>query len=99
MGAGYVGILAVELYFPENASLKGKRKHVRSAKAQLQNRFGAAVAEVSHHDLWQRAGLTVACVARGHTELQELLDGAERYLAGQEWELIRADRKVVVVDE
>jgi uncharacterized protein YlxP (DUF503 family) len=99
MGAGYVGILSVELYFPENGSLKGKRKYVKSAKAQLQNRFGASVAEVDHHDLWQRAGLTVACVARGHTELQELLDGAERYLAGQEWELIRADREVVTVDD
>jgi uncharacterized protein YlxP (DUF503 family) len=99
MGAGYVGILSVELYFPENGSLKGKRKHVQSAKAQLQNRFGASVAEVAHHDLWQRAGLTVACVARGHKELQELLDGAERYLAGQEWELVRTDREVVAVDE
>ena len=73
MGAGYVGILAVELHFPEAGALKGKRKHVKSAKAQLQNRFGASVAEVDHHDLWQRAGLTVACVARGHKELQELL--------------------------
>ena len=89
----------MELYFPENGSLKGKRKHVKSAKAQLQNRFGAAVAEVAHHDLWQRAGLTVACVARGQRELHELLDGAERYLAGQEWELIRADREIVVIHD
>ena len=98
MGAGYVGILSVELYFPENGSLKGKRRHVQSAKAQLQLRFGAAVAEVDHHDLWQRARLTVACVARGHRELQELLDGAERYLASQEWELVRAEREVVGLD-
>ena len=48
--AGYVGILSVELHFPEAGSLKGKRKHVLSAKAQLQNRFGASVAEVDHHD-------------------------------------------------
>jgi uncharacterized protein YlxP (DUF503 family) len=99
MGAGYVGILAVELYFPDNGSLKGKRRHVKSAKAQLHNRFGASVAEVEHHDLWQRAGLTVACVACGHRELQELLDGAERYLAAQEWELVRTEREVVAVGE
>lgn len=98
MGAGYVGILSVELHFPESGSLKGKRKYVQSAKAQLQNRFGASVAEVEHHDLWQRAGLAVACVARGHKELQELLDGAERYLAAQEWELVRTEREVVAVD-
>jgi uncharacterized protein YlxP (DUF503 family) len=98
VGGGYVGILSVELHFPESGSLKGKRKHVKSAKAQLQNRFGASVAEVEHHDLWQRAGLTVACVARGHRELQELLDGAERYLAAQEWELVLAEREVVAVE-
>ena len=93
--SGYVGILSVELHFPENGSLKGKRRQVKSAKAQLQQRFGAAVAEVEHHDLWQRAGLTVALVARGHRELHELLDGAERYLGSQEWELMRAEREVV----
>jgi hypothetical protein len=93
---GYVGILCVELHFPENGSLKGKRKHVKSAKAQLHDRFGASVAEVDHHDLWQRAGLTVACTARGHRELQELLDAVERYLGSQEFELMRAEREVVV---
>ena len=99
MGAGYVGILSVELHFPEAGSLKGKRKYVKSAKAQLQQRFGAAVAEVDHHELWQRSRLTLACVARGHRELQELLDAAERYLAGQEWELVRVEREVVDPDD
>ena len=99
MSAGYIGILSVELHFPTAGSLKGKRKYVKSAKAQLQQRFGASVAEVDHHDLWQRARLTVACVARGHNELQQLLDGAERYLAGQEWELVRVDRETVSLDD
>ena len=99
MGAGYVGILTVELHFPESGSLKGKRKYVKSAKAQLQNRFGAAVAEVDHHDLWQRSRLTVACVAREHNEAAQLLEEAVRYLNGQEYELVRADREVVAPDE
>ena len=95
MGAGYVGILSVELHFPEAGSLKGKRKHVSSAKAQLQNRFGVSVAEVDHHDLWQRARLTVACVTREHNEAERLLEQAVRYLNGQEYELVRAEREVV----
>src|SRR5438309_10734416 len=99
MSPGYVGILSVELHFPEAGSLKGKRKYVKSAKAQLQQRFGASVAEVDHHDLWQRARLTVACVARGHSELEQLLDGAERYLHGQEWELVRVEREIWSPDE
>jgi uncharacterized protein len=95
MGAGYVGILTVELHFPEAGSLKAKRKFVKSAKAQLQNRFGAAVAEVDHHELWQRSRLTLACVARDHREAEQLLEEAVRYLNGQEYELVRAEREVV----
>jgi uncharacterized protein len=95
VASGFVGILCVELHFPEAGSLKGKRKYVKAAKAQLQNRFGAAVAEVDHHELWQRARLTVSCVARESRELDELLDGAERWLGGQEWELVRVERAVV----
>ena len=98
MGAGYVGILSVELHFPEAGSLKGKRKHVKSAKAQLQNRFGASVAEVDHHELWQRARLTLSCVTRDYREAERLLDEAERYLSGQEFELVRAERDVVTLD-
>jgi len=99
MGAGYVAILSVELHFPESGSLKGKRKHVKSAKAQLHERFGASVAEVDHHELWQRSALTVACAAREHRELQELLDAVVRYLGSQDYELLRTDREVVVPGE
>jgi uncharacterized protein YlxP (DUF503 family) len=98
MTSGYVGILSFELHFPENHSLKGKRKELLSVKAQLQRRFGAAVAEVDHHEVWQRAGLTLACVARGHNELLGLLDGAERYLAGQAFELGSVERQIVTFE-
>src|SRR5436305_14568704 len=99
MGGGYVGILSFELHFPEAGSLKGKRKYVKSAKAQLQNRFGASVAEVDHHDLWQRARLTVSCVAREYREAERLLDDAERYLSGQDFDLVRVERHVATIDQ
>lgn len=99
MGAGFVGIVTVELHFPEAGSLKGKRKFVKSAKAQLQNRFGAAVAEVDHHDLWQRSRLTLACVAREHREVETLLEEAVRYLNGQEYELVRIEREVMAAGD
>ena len=99
MGSGYVGILSAELRFPDNHSLKGKRKELLSVKAQLTRRFSASVAEVDHHDVWQRARLTMACVAREHRELQEPLDGAERYLASQGFELASVQREVVSPDD
>jgi uncharacterized protein len=99
VGSGYVGILSVELHFPGNHSLKGKRKDLLSVKAQLQRRFGLSAAEVDHHDVWQRSRLTLACVTRERAELTRLLDGAERYLGGQAFELGRVEREVVKVGD
>jgi uncharacterized protein YlxP (DUF503 family) len=97
--SGYVAILTAELHFPDAASLKGKRHYVRSAKDNLRNRFGAAVAEVDHHDLWQRATLTVACVARTAHDAEELAAGAERWLASGDGVLTRCERLLVAPDD
>jgi uncharacterized protein YlxP (DUF503 family) len=99
MGSGYIGVLSVELHFPENGSLKGKRKELHSLKAQLQRRFGASVAEVDHHELWQRAGMTLSCVGRRYRDAEELLAGAERYLVGRGFEVSVLTREVVTLDE
>jgi uncharacterized protein YlxP (DUF503 family) len=95
MASGWVGILTCELHFPEAHSLKEKRMLLRSAKAQLERRVGASVAEVDHHDVWQRARITAACVTREHHEAERLLDEAERWLRGQEWEVALLDRFLV----
>ncbi|MGH3001581.1 MAG: DUF503 domain-containing protein [Gaiellaceae bacterium] len=99
MGSGFVAILTAELHFPEASSLKGKRHHLRSAKDSLRSRFGAAVAEVDHHDLWQRSTLTVAVVGRSARDAGELADGAERWLASGDWVLVRSDRLLVSPDD
>ena len=97
--AGYVGILSVELHFPESHSLKGKRRELHSLKAQLARRFGASVAEVDHHDVWQRSRITLACVAREQRAVLELLDGAERYVYGRGFDVLVVERQVVTLDE
>ena len=99
MHSGYVGILSAELHLPGNGSLKGKRKELLPVKAQLQRRFGASVAEVDHHELWQRARLTIACVSRTSRDVEELLDGVHRFLAGQPFELGTVERDVVTLED
>ena len=98
MSSGFVGILTCELHFPGSHSLKEKRHFLRSAKARLQN-MGAAVAEVDHHDVWQRSRLTLSLVAREYREVERLLDEAERYLRSQDWELGAVERQVVDPDD
>jgi len=76
----YVCILQVDLHFPDNGSLKGKRRELSSLKAQLHRRFGAAVAETAHHELWQRSELTAALVGNGITDLGNRAAAVERYV-------------------
>src|SRR5919199_6109100 len=79
----FVYLVEIELHFPENGSLKGKRKELVSLKAQLQRRFGASVAETAHQDLWQRAGLTAAIVGRDACSAEAAAAALERYVLGR----------------
>jgi uncharacterized protein len=76
----FVCLLEIHLHFPDNGSLKGKRKELSALKAQLQRRFGAAVAETDHHDLWQRSQLTAALVGREARALGDRAAALERYV-------------------
>lgn len=76
----FICLLEIHLHFPDNGSLKGKRKELSSLKVQLQRRFGAAVAETDHHDLWQRSELTAALVGREARGLRDRAAAVERYV-------------------
>jgi uncharacterized protein len=76
----FLTLLEIHLHFPDTGSLKGKRKELSSLKAQLQRRFGAAVAETDHHDLWQRATLTAVLVGREAGPLRDRAASVERYV-------------------
>ncbi len=99
MATGFIGIYSFELHFPQSHSLKDKRMILRSVKAQLVNRVSCSIAEVDHHDVWQRTRLTLACVTREAGEAERLVDTAERWLAGQDFELLSRQRDLVTLDD
>ena len=99
MHTGYVGIYSFELFLPESHSLKEKRMVVKSVKAHLQNRVGCSIAEVDHHEVWQRARLTLSCSARAAGEARRLLDDAESWLVGQGLDPSAVLRDVVCLDD
>jgi uncharacterized protein YlxP (DUF503 family) len=91
----YLLALTIHLHFPENGSLKGKRKELLSVKAALSRRFGAAVAEVDHHDLWQRSTIAAGLVGRSASELEQLGTALERYVDGRFPDGVRIERRLV----
>jgi hypothetical protein len=97
--SGFVAVLLIDLHFPDAASLKGKRKELASIKAQLRGRMGAAVAEVDHQDLWQRARLTAALTSGSLATLRTAVDNVERWLDSRCPEGVRIERLIASVED
>jgi uncharacterized protein YlxP (DUF503 family) len=80
-----VVLLTVDFHFPFAQSLKDKRMILRGVKDRTK-KFNVSVAEVDHHDLWQRATLAVVAVAtdgaHAERELQAVVDEIERHEPG-----------------
>lgn len=69
-----IGVLKISLEIEGNRSLKGKRSVLRQVKESVKNHFGASVAEVADHDLWQSAILGVALVGNDSRVINAALD-------------------------
>lgn len=97
--SGFVAVLVIDLHFPDAGSLKGKRRELASIKAQLHRRLGLAVAEVDHHDLWQRARLTAALTGGSLSTLTSAADNVERWLHARCPEGVSVQRTLASVED
>jgi uncharacterized protein YlxP (DUF503 family) len=77
----HAAAICFDLHVPDSRSLKAKRAAIRPIVDGLRHRFRVSVAEVGHHDQWQRAEVAVAAVAGTHRHLQDVLDSVERFVA------------------
>ena len=80
MSAARVALGTVELHLPDVGSLKEKRHALKGLKERLRRRFEISVAEVDHHDSWQRATLALACVSGDSRHANEVISKAMDFL-------------------
>lgn len=73
MSLARVAVGTVELHLPDAGSLKAKRHILKGLKEKVKHRFEVAVAEVDHHDSWQRATLAVACLSNDPRHANEVV--------------------------
>lgn len=95
--AAYVCVLEVRLHLNDSHDLKGKRKTLHSLKAQLRQRFGAAVAEVDGHDTWQRT--TLVCALVGGADVARRADEVERFVEARCPDGCGFDRDVLTLSD
>lgn len=75
-----VALERFDLRVPGCGSLKEKRHVVKTLTAGLRSKFNVAVAEVDHHDLWQRTTLAVAAVSGEAYHLKKVMHEVERFV-------------------
>jgi uncharacterized protein len=97
--AGYVALVTIHLHFAEVHDLKAKRKELKSFTSQLRGRLGVAVAEVEHHDKWQRATVIAAAVSGTAHGAHELADKVGRFADRRFPDGVRVERAFASVDE
>jgi len=79
-----LGILLLELHFPENHSLKEKRQPLTSLRDVVQRRFRASFSEVGHQDVWQRSRILVAVTGSSLSQAEQRTAEIERYIHGRD---------------
>ena len=75
-----IGICTVVLHIPGAASLKDKRRAIKSLKERLGNKFNVSVAEIGSLDHRQQAELGVAMVANDGAFVTSALDKLVDYV-------------------
>jgi uncharacterized protein YlxP (DUF503 family) len=90
-----VALERFDLRIPACGSLKEKRHVVKTLTNAIRAKFNVSVAEVDHHDLWQRSTLAVAVAAGEGYHAKRVLHEVEKLVdRWAEVELIQAELTV-----
>ena len=82
-----VGVCKISLRLPENLSLKGKRRVLKSIIARVGNKFNVSIAEVDDNDSWQLATLGICCVSNNKRHTNEVLSKVVDFITNSRFEI------------
>jgi uncharacterized protein len=91
-----VAVLVADLFFPDAASLKDKRRRLTSLTGRIRAGFPVSVAEVGDQDLWQRGRIAVAVVSTDSRLVQSMMDRISG-LIGRDGEVELLERRIEIV--
>ena len=92
-----VGIIQLQIYFPQVQSLKGKRHLIKPLINDLQKKFHVSVAETGKQDVWKNCELLIAVASSDAVQIEKIEQRliefiehhwAETYITSNEMEII-----------
>jgi uncharacterized protein YlxP (DUF503 family) len=78
-----IGLLQVEVHYPEAQSLKEKRFVLHSLLDRLRRQFNVSAAEVEQRDLWQKSVLGVVHVNTDRSHADSTLSKVVEFLESE----------------
>ena len=92
-----VGVCKVSLRLPDNQSLKGKRRVLKSIATRVGSKFNVSVAEVGDNGLWQSAVLGICCVSNNSRYTNEVLSKVVNFIVNSRFEVEILDCKIEIL--
>jgi uncharacterized protein YlxP (DUF503 family) len=75
-----VALERFDLRIPGCTSLKEKRHVVKALTAGIRHKFNVSVAEVDHHDLWQRTTIAVSVASVESYQARKVLHEVAKFV-------------------
>lgn len=75
-----VGISTIEIFFPENQSLKDKRQAMKKIVEKTRAKFSISIMEIGQNNLWQRAKIGFSVIGVKHDHVSRLIDNVHEYV-------------------
>lgn len=75
-----VGISRVEIFLPENHSLKEKRQATKRIVERTRRKFNVSIMEIDRTNLWQRASIGFSVVGSGRDIVERMIENIHTYI-------------------
>ena len=93
----HVGVCRVRFRLPENLSLKGKRRVLKSITSRVASKFNVSVAEVDDNEVWQLATLGICCVSNDNRHTNEVLSKVVDFIIESRFEVEVLDYEIEIL--
>ncbi|MFC2011266.1 DUF503 domain-containing protein [Chloroflexota bacterium] len=92
-----VGVCRIRFRLPENLSLKGKRRVLKSITTRVASKFSVSIAEVDDQELWQLATLGICCVSNDQRYNNEVLSKVVDFITNSHFEVEILDYEIEIL--
>lgn len=89
-----VGVCRIRLRLPENLSLKGKRRVLKSITTRVRSKFNVSIAETDDQNLWQLATLGICCVSNNKRYSNEVLSKVVDFIVDSRFDIEILDYEI-----